>query len=198
MLGGDRRLIELAFSLLFSMPGTPVLWYGDEIGMGDDLSLPERESVRTVMQWSDEPHGGFTTARPSEQTPRAIHNGAYGYEHVNVAAQRRDPDSLLNFLTRLIRIRKECPEFGWGALSVVKVREPTVLAHCCEWRESVVLAVHNLSSEAREVTLDLSDFDARALVDLLHNYEPRSLEQGKCRLLLDGYGHHWFRLARNS
>src|SRR5206468_9286778 len=111
MLDGDRRRLELAYSLLFTLPGTPVIRYGDEIGMGDDLSLPERNCARTPMQWSDEPHGGFTTAEsPPEDV---ISGGAYGYEHLNVASQRRDPNSFLNWLERMLRMRKEVPEIGW-------------------------------------------------------------------------------------
>jgi maltose alpha-D-glucosyltransferase / alpha-amylase len=197
MLGGDRRLLELAFSLMFTMPGTPVLWYGDEIGMGDDLSLPEREAVRTPMQWSGDASGGFSTAR-QKAARRVISKGAYGYEHVNVAAQRRDPGSLLNYVERLIRTRKECPEFAWGSVHAVEVGDPTVEAHCCEWQGRVMLAVHNLTSEGREVTLDLSAFRGEHLVDVLDNYQPRELNGGTCRLLLDGHGHHWFRVVGRS
>jgi maltose alpha-D-glucosyltransferase/alpha-amylase len=194
MLGGDRRLLELAYSLMFSMPGTPVIWFGDEIGMGDDLSLPEREAVRTPMQWSDEAYGGFTSVR-SKVSRRVISRGAYSYEHVNLAAQRRTSDSLLNYVERLIRARKECPEFGWGTAFPVDVRDPAVEAHCCEWRGSNLLAVHNLTSEGREVTLDLSSIGGNHVVDVLENYQPRELDNGKCRLLLDGHGHHWFRVV---
>ena len=91
MLGGDSRRLELAYSLLFSLPGTPVLWYGEEIGMGEDLSLKERNTVRTPMQWSAEENGGFSTAPPEQQIRPIVHEGGFAYEHVNVAAQRRDP-----------------------------------------------------------------------------------------------------------
>jgi maltose alpha-D-glucosyltransferase/alpha-amylase len=193
MLGGDRRALELAFSLMFSMPGTPVLWYGDEIGMGDDLCLPEREAVRTPMQWSDQPNGGFSTAR-KKRARRVISKGAYSYEHVNIAAQRRDPNSLLNYVERLIRTRKECPEFGWGTAFPIESRDPAVEAHCCEWQGRKLLAVHNLAGEGREVTLNLSKFGDVDLIDVLEDYRPRTLEGGACRLLLEGYGHHWFRV----
>ena len=112
MLGNDRRRIELANSLLFTLPGTPVMRYGDEIGMGDDLDLPERYSVRTPMQWSPHRHGGFTTGR--RPIRRVIDDPVYGYQQVNVADQRRDPNSLLNWTERIIRTRKECAEIGWG------------------------------------------------------------------------------------
>jgi maltose alpha-D-glucosyltransferase/alpha-amylase len=107
MLQGDRRRIELAYSLMLTLPGTPVLRYGDEIGMGDDLRLPERNCARTPMQWSTEPEAGFTKA--AKPVLPVISDGAYGYQHVNVAAQRYDPNSLLNWMERMIRMRKEIP-----------------------------------------------------------------------------------------
>ena len=112
MLEGDRRRLELAYSLMMTLPGTPVIRYGDEIGMGDNLKLPERNCARTPMQWSTEKNAGFT---PSDAPVMpVIDSGPYGFEHLNVAAQRRDPDSLLNWMERIIRMRKEVPEIGWG------------------------------------------------------------------------------------
>jgi maltose alpha-D-glucosyltransferase/alpha-amylase len=133
MLRGDRRRVELAYSLLFSLPGTPVIRYGDEIGMGDDLSLVERASVRTPMQWSSEENGGFSTAPRQQLFKPVITGGDYGYERVNVAVQQRDAGSLLNWMERLIRVRKGCPEFGRGRLTALERREPGVLLHRCEW-----------------------------------------------------------------
>src|SRR5205823_2938193 len=109
---GNRAQFELAYSLMFSLPGTPVLRYGDEIGMGDNLSLPERNSVRTPMQWSDDAQGGFSVA--TKTILPVISKGPWNYERVNVEAQRRDLNSLLNWTERMVRLRKECPEFGWG------------------------------------------------------------------------------------
>src|SRR5256885_9669341 len=112
MLNGDRRRVELAYSLMFTLPGTPVVRYGDEIGMGDDLKLPERNCARTPMQWSTEPHAGFT--KSAKPILPVIDDGPYGYQHVNAAEQRRDPNSLLNCTERIIRMRKEVPEIGGG------------------------------------------------------------------------------------
>ena len=106
MLAGDRKRIELAYSLLFTLPGTPVIRYGDELGMGDDLTLPERACCRTPMQWSTEPNGGFTKSK--RPVLPVIGTGPFGYQHVNVAEQRRDPDSLLNWTERIIRSEKKC------------------------------------------------------------------------------------------
>src|ERR1700756_3739362 len=126
MLGGDRRRLELAYSLMFTLPGTPVIRYGDEIAMGDDLSLPERNCARTPMQWSTEPQGGFT--KNAKPILPVISGGPYGFEHVNVAQQRRDANSLLNWMERMIRMRKEVPEIGWGDFSILDTRTPEVLA----------------------------------------------------------------------
>ena len=106
---------------MFTLPGTPVLRYGDEIGMGDDLGLPERNCARTPMQWSTEPHGGFT--KSDKPVVPVISEGPYGYQHVNAAEQRRDPDSLLNWTERIIRMRKEVPEVGWGDFEVLPTRD---------------------------------------------------------------------------
>src|SRR6202000_1491865 len=145
MLQGDRRRLELAYSLMMSLPGTPVLRYGDEIGMGDNLRLPERNAARTPMQWSAEPNGGFST-HPRPVTP-VIADGAYGFKQVNVAAQRRDPDSFLNWMERMVRMRKEVPEIGWGDFSFVPLRAPGVLAMQYDWRNNAVLVIHNLMAE---------------------------------------------------
>ena len=144
MLQGDRRRLELAYSLMLTLPGTPVIRYGDEIGMGDDLRLPERDCARTPMQWSTEPHGGFT--KSDKPVLPVISDGPYGFEHVNVAQQRRDPNSLLNWTERIIRMRKEVPEIGWGDFTVMPTRDRRVLAIRYDWRNNSVLFVHNLDA----------------------------------------------------
>jgi maltose alpha-D-glucosyltransferase/alpha-amylase len=125
---GDRRHLELANSMMFALPGSPVLRYGDEIGMGEDLSLKERDAVRTPMQWSDEPNGGFSTAR--KLIHPVISKGPYSYKSVNVDAQRRDPGSLLNWMIKMIRVRKECPEIGWGEWQALRTGVRGVMALC--------------------------------------------------------------------
>ena len=153
MLNGDRRRMELAYSLLFTLPGTPVIRYGDEIGMGDDLSLPERNCARTPMQWSNEPRGGFTKSdRPFLPV---ISGGPYGFEHVNAATQRRHPESLLNWTERIIRMRKEVPEIGWGNFQIVSSRDSAVLIIRYDWRNNSVLFVHNLNSKPREISFSV-------------------------------------------
>ena len=157
MMQGDRRRLELAYSLMMTLPGTPVLRYGDEIGMGDNLDLPERDSVRTPMQWSDEPHAGFTESE--KPVIPVISEGPYGFSHVNVAAQKRDPNSLMDWTERIIRMRKELPEIGWGDFSILATGKPEVLAIRYDWRNNSVLFVHNLSAIPTEVK-----FGARARI----------------------------------
>ena len=130
-----------------TLPGTPVIRYGDEIGMGDNLDLPERNCARTPMQWSTEPHGGFTKSdRPCSPV---IDKGPYGYEHVNAAKQRRDPNSLLNWTERVIRMRKEVPEVGWGDFQIIATRDPAVFVIRYDWCNNSVVFVHNLDEKPR-------------------------------------------------
>ncbi len=190
---GDARKLRLAHSLLLTLPGTPVLRYGEEIGMGDNLELDERNSVRTPMQWSGEPNGGFSTAPEGELIRPPIKGGPYGFEKVNVADERLEPDSLLNWMERAIRARRDLPEFGWGKTRILDVQDPAVFAHLCAWRGGAVLAVHNFSGEARAVTLDLSDYEARDLIDLLGDKRYENVG-GSHEVKLEGYGYRWFRL----
>jgi maltose alpha-D-glucosyltransferase/alpha-amylase len=195
MLDGDRRLIELAYSLMFTLPGTPVMRYGDEIGMGDELALSERNCARTPMQWSTEPHGGFT--KSDKPVVPVISEGPYGYPHVNAAVQRRDPDSMLNWTERIIRMRKEVPEIGWGQFEVVPVRDPAILVMRYDWRNNSVLFVHNLSESPREVAFSsgLQSSEGRMLVNLLTESHSQAGEDGRHHLLLEGYGYRWFRVG---
>jgi maltose alpha-D-glucosyltransferase / alpha-amylase len=193
MLQGDRRRIELAYSLMMTLPGTPVIRYGDEIGMGDNLRLPERQSTRTPMQWSTEPHGGFTSSDRSVSP--AITGGPYGFEHVNVAEQRRDPNSLLNWMERIIRMRKEVPEIGWGDFTVLRSGTSEVLAIRYDWRNNSVVVVHNLSAIPREICLDvgLENPEGQRLVNLLSTDHSEADESGKHCSLLEPYGYRWYR-----
>jgi maltose alpha-D-glucosyltransferase/alpha-amylase len=195
MLQGDRRRLELATSLMMTLPGTPVLRYGDEIGMGDDLSLPERECARTPMQWSDEPHGGFSK-NPRPHKP-VITGGAYGFEHVNVARQRREPESLLNWTERVIRMRKEVPEIGWGDFEIVDTGTPSVLAMRYDWLENSALFLHNFGPEAREVEIDpgASGSHDSLLVNLLSDDHSRPDKKGRHHILLEPFGYRWFRVG---
>ena len=189
MLGNDRRRVELANSLLFTLPGTPIVRYGDEIGMGDDLDLPERYSVRTPMQWSPRPHGGFTTAR--RPIRRVINDPIYGYARVNVADQRRDPSSLLNWMERVIRTRKECPEIGWGDWRLLPRLPAHVLGIRYVFNGRATIALHNFLDRPVTVTIAVDGRDS--LVNLLSADTSEADKSGRHRIELEPYGYRWLR-----
>lgn len=198
MLKGDRRRIEMAYSLMFTLPGTPVVRYGDELGMGDDLSLPERNCARTPMQWSNEPHGGFT--KSDRPVAPVISGGPYGYEHINAAIQRRHPDSPLNWTERIIRMRKEVPEVGWGDFSVIPAGDDAVLVMRYDWRNNSVLFVHNLDGKPREIAFSVglppeNEEQERLLVNLLAEDHSRAGKDGRHHLVIEPYGYRWYRVG---
>jgi maltose alpha-D-glucosyltransferase/alpha-amylase len=193
MLGNDRRRLELAFSLLFSLPGTPLMQYGDEIGMGDNLALPERECARTPMQWTAEPHGGFSRARKVSHP--VIDDAEYGYKKVNVADQRRDPHSLLNWTERVIRHRRECPEISWGQFTILSAGVPEVLVLRYDWRHTSLLTVHNFAAQKRKVQIDVGTPDGKVLVDVFGDSHSRATAAGVHEMDLEGYGYRWFRVG---
>ena len=195
MLNGDRRRLELAYSLLMTLPGTPIIRYGDEIGMGDDLRLPERNCARTPMQWSAEPQGGFTVS--DKPVLPVISQGPYGFEQVNVAQQRRDPNSLLNWTERIMRMRKEVPEIGWGDFSVLSSGSPEVLVLRYDWRNNAVLFIHNLAAEPRQISLQpkAGAADKQDLINLLAENHSYADDTGKHRILLEPYGYRWYRVG---
>jgi maltose alpha-D-glucosyltransferase/alpha-amylase len=191
MLDNDRRRLELAFSLLFTLPGTPMLQYGDEIGIGDDLSLPEREAARTPMQWSGEKQGGFSTA---DRTVRpVISDPIYGYHRVSVEAQRRDPQSLVNWVERKIRMRRECPEISWGDWKILDPGTPGVLLMRYDWRGHALIIVHNFTPKSRVARLDAATAGSTALTDLLWTNDSEADENGRHLIQLDPYAYRWFR-----
>lgn len=189
MLHGDRRRLELAYSLLFTLPDTPVIRYGDELGMGDDLSLPERNCARTPMQWSTEEHGGFTRGKPILPV---ISDGPYGCAKVNAADQRRDAGSLLNWTERIIRMRKEVPEIGWGAFKVLDTGNDGVLALRYDWRNNAVVTIHNLLAEPAEIQLRVGDERGRQLTNLLTQDHSHSNGRG---VHTDHHGAVWLPLV---
>ena len=192
MLGGDPRRVRMAYSLLFSLPGTPTLFYGEEIGMGEDLEQEGRMAVRTPMQWSSDANGGFSTARSSRLISRPT-SGGYGPEHVNVADQRRDPDSLWSFMHALIRAYRSCPELGWGEFRLLDQPVRSVLAHCCATDDASVVALHNLAAEPVTTRVTVADRKVD-LVDLLGRDDTATDEAGALDVTLEGYGHRWLRV----
>jgi maltose alpha-D-glucosyltransferase / alpha-amylase len=189
MLGNDRRRLELANSLLFTLPGTPILRYGDEIGMGDNLDLPERYPVRTPMQWSPRPHGGFTTGRRPIRP--VIDDEEYGYRRINVADQRRDPNSFLNWTERIIRTRKECPEIGWGDWRLVPRMPEPVLGIRYDWNGRATFALHNFSD--RPITVRFGGEGCDTLVNLLSQECSDADKSGRHTVELEPYGYRWLR-----
>jgi maltose alpha-D-glucosyltransferase/alpha-amylase len=193
MLGGDPRWIRLAYVLQLSLPGTPVIRYGEEIGMGDDLSLDQRNAIRTPMQWADAPQGGFTTA--DEAVRPVITTGDFGSPAVNVRDQEQDAESLLVWFQRTIRALRECPEFGSGSVTVLDAQSEQVLALRYDGPTGCVLALVNLGEDA--CTLDLADqaepadgFPVDVLAD--RDYPDSDLDA----IEVDGRGYRWLRLAR--
>jgi trehalose synthase len=192
MVGGDERRVRLMYSLAFSLPGAPVLFYGEEIGMAENLAIEGRYSVRAPMQWSAEPHAGFTTAEGEPCRP-LVEDGPFGFSEVNVTSQRRDPHSLLNWMERLIRRRRECPELGWGTWSLLNTGDSAVFAQRSDWEDSTIVAVHNFAG--RDARAHLVIEGEGALVDLFQHDE-HELDGGEVELDLPPYGAAWFRVRR--
>ena len=197
MLGGDQRRIKMAYSLMFSLPGTPVLFYGEEIGMGENLDVPGRLAVRTPMQWSADENGGFSSAA-ARRLARPLPTGIWGPEQINVVTQRNDPDSLWSFLQRLISRYRQSPEIGWSDVEILQQPQRAVLAHVCRYGEWAMLAVHNFADHPVEVDLKVPKLaPGSTLVDLIgpraDRLEPDA--RGRISLTLAAYDHRWLRVA---
>jgi maltose alpha-D-glucosyltransferase/alpha-amylase len=190
---GNRPQWEMAYSLMFSLPGTPVLRYGDEIGMGDDLSLPQRNAVRTPMQWSGEPQAGFSTAKKT--VAPVIGKGPYSYERINVESQRLDINSMLNWIERMIRLRKECPEFGWGTYRILKTGHPSVLGIHYEWRNNSLVTLHNFHEKPCSISLEIGGGEGAVLSNLLAGEPSHAMPNGKHKIVLEGFGYRWYRVG---
>jgi maltose alpha-D-glucosyltransferase / alpha-amylase len=190
---GERARVELAYSVLFALPGTPVLHYGDEIGMGENLALEEREAIRTPMQWSAELGAGFSSAQTLVRP--LIERAPYGYRDVNVAHARRDPQSLLRWLIAMVRLRKECPEIGWGEWENVATANAHVLATLYHWRGNAVLCVHNFAAEPQEIAVRLGVEGGERLANLLRAEDSTAGPDGRHTLSLERYAYRWYRVG---
>jgi maltose alpha-D-glucosyltransferase/alpha-amylase len=195
MLGGDQARLRMANSLLLTLPGTPIIRYGQEIGMGDDLSLPERNSVRTPMQWSAGHNAGFSTAKPDQLARPLIRNGEFEYSEVNVESQQQTSGSLLHWFQSALRARLCAREFGRGRWELHETGHETVFAHSCSAEGSVAVAIHNLGGRQARARVDLSGLDGSRLTPLFGVHEPVEIEGGVAELSLDRYGYGWFRLG---
>ena len=185
LLDNDRRKIELANSLLFTLPGSPIIYYGDEIGMGDNIELPDRNGVRTPMQWDNSPNGGFTTGEPFTQ----LVEGELDYQQVNVASQLADPNSLFHSISRMVHIRKEHPAFGRGDMNWVEIDNPSLAVYTRTYQDETLLIINNLSDQ--EQTVSLPAKHQTWYVDLISNSQP----QISSSLTLQPYAYMWLKQA---
>ena len=198
LLENDLRKIQLMNSLLLSMPGTPIVYYGDEIGMGDNIFLGDRDGVRTPMQWSPDRNGGFSRADPARLYLPPIMDAIYGYEAVNVEAQQRDPSSLLNWMKRMIAVRQAHQAFGRGTLRLLYPRNRKILAYLREHEGDRILCVANLARSAQAVELNLSEFRGFVPVELLGRSPFPPIGDLPYLLTLPGHGFFWFVLAEEA
>jgi maltose alpha-D-glucosyltransferase/alpha-amylase len=194
LLDNDRRKIELLNAILFSMPGSPIIYYGDEIGMGDNIWLDDRNGVRTPMQWTDEANAGFSTAPAEALYAPVIDDKVFGYRQVNVAAQQADPDSLLNWTKRLVRLRKAHPVFGRGGFRFLLPENAHVLAYVRTVEGETVLVVGNLTDSEQTVALDLGACIGATPVDLLTEERLATVTAEPYALALPPYGYRWLAL----
>ncbi len=197
MLGGDRRRLELAFSLLLTLPGTPVIYQGDEIGMGEDLSLPEREPVRTAMQWEPRRGGGFSSAPPRALQVPVIPTGPFGPASVNVSDQRRDADSLLSWMERAIRVRAQWGQFGAGAWEPLATGARSVLGLRYPAAGGDLVALHNLASEPRRLRLRVDRGKAGPRPGTQELFANRPYDDDRGIRSIDAYGFRWLRIGRD-
>lgn len=196
MLDGDPRRIRMVYSLLFSLPGTPVLFYGEEIGMAENLEMPGRHAVRTPMQWSDDKNGGFSSAPRSRLVSRPP-EGGYAPEHVNVIDQRHDPDSLLHHMQLLTARYRASSEIGWGELEIFEHDQPAVFAHAVRSDTGRMVAIHNLSPEATSVSLRITgEPEGTVLSDLLREATTPLPARGRVDVEIGAYGYRWMRVLR--
>ena len=194
LLDNNRHRIELLNSLLFSLPGTPILYYGDEIGMGDNIYLGDRNGVRTPMQWNADRNAGFSRANPARLYSPVNIDAVWGYEAINVEAQQSDPSSLLNWMRNMIALRKLFRVFGRGTLEFLEPSNRKVLAYLRRYQDEQVLCVANLSRFAQPVDLDLSQLEGNTPIEMLGYVQFPRIERQPYRLSLAPYGFLWFEL----
>ena len=195
LMQNNRRKIELMNSMLLSMPGTPIIYYGDEIGMGDNYYLGDRDGVRTPMQWSGDRNAGFSTAKPQQLYLPTIIDAVYGYQVINVEAQADDPSSLLNWMRRMITVRRQHPAFGRGAMVLLYPRNRKILAYLREHEGEAYLCVANLADSAQAVELDLGRHRGKVPIELTGRSAFPPVGDLPYMLTLPAYGFYWFALS---
>jgi maltose alpha-D-glucosyltransferase/alpha-amylase len=196
LMDNDRRQIELLHSLLLTLPGSPVIYYGDEIGMGDNIYIGDRKGVRTPMQWSGDRNAGFSRADPSQLYQAVLLDPMYHYQAINVEAQLRSPTSLLCWLRRLIRVRQKYPVFAVGSLQFVACENRRVVAYLRRDQNQTVLVVNNLSAQAQPAELDLRAFTGLVPVEMLGNHPFPTIGERPYFLSLNPHSFFWFHLDR--
>jgi glycosidase len=196
MLGGDQGRLRMVYSLAFVLPGTPVLYYGEEIGMGENLDIDGRLAVRSPMQWSAGRNAGFSTATDPASLCRPVTTAdGYGPAAVNVASQQRDEGSLLNWFARLTRRRRQCPELGLGRSSPIEAGHPAVMALRSVWQDSAMVTVHHLGDDSVTARLELGEQGrGQHLVDLFGDQDLEPDEDGRVELELEPYACRWWRV----
>ena len=194
MLDNDQAWLRLAYSVLFSLPGAPLIFYGEEIGMGENLDLPERLSVRTPMPWTTYDNGGFSTAPPERYVRPLTSDDHYGFHEVSVGKARGQPDSLLNWMASLMRVRKECGEIGAGTCSPVDTGTDAVLGLRHDIPDSTIVVFNNLSRERKTVTVDMNDLEIATATDLFTDRTYKPIEPTTRRFRIEGRGYRWMRL----
>jgi maltose alpha-D-glucosyltransferase/alpha-amylase len=198
LLGNDRRRIELLTALLFSLPGTPIIYYGDEIGMGDNLQLGDRHGVRTPMQWNAQRNAGFSAAESPQLYSPVIADPVYSYQAVNVQAQQEDQASLLHWMRNMVGLRKLFRVFGHGSIELLEPENPRIVAHVRRFEDDVILCVASLSHVPQPVSLDLSAFAGMTPVEMLGYTAFPPVGTERYPLTLGAYGYYWFELQRRD
>jgi len=196
LLDNDLRRIQVANSILLTFIGSPFLYYGDEIGMGDNIWLEDRNGVRTPMQWDDSPNGGFSTAAGGQLYRPIIDDQVFGYQRVNVQAQFAEPESLLSWMRAMLRLRRRYAAFGRGRLTLLPAAQPAILAYVRQHEQETLLVVNNLSREPQSVDLDVSAYPQRRLFDIVDGRADAESAGGTLRLELAPYGYRWFDLRQ--
>ncbi len=193
MMNNNMKQLELAYSVLFSLPGTPVIRYGDEIGMGDNLVLNERSSVRTPMQWDTAKNGGFSTG--DNTIMPVIDSGSFGYKTVNVLTEQKQPRSLLNWTRKIISVHKQCPEISFGNSNIVETSNSHLLAMRYEWQGTVLLVIHNFSKDSQKLSLKKGDAGGSKLKNFFSSGDNLKTGKDNLHFALEGYGYRWYKVS---
>jgi maltose alpha-D-glucosyltransferase / alpha-amylase len=194
MLNNDRQKLELIYSAMFAIPGIPLINYGEEIAMGDDLREKGRNSVRTVMQWDKTSNAGFSRAKKINLEHSVVDFGEFDYRKINVANQQKSPDSFFNWMSRLIMVRKQCAQLGYGEWEVIKCKNQHIMVIMCRWKNDSILTIHNFSGEEQEFTIEEVD-KLNLYVELFSSCKYDKIEKITENLKVEAFGYRWFKCS---